>query len=119
MTDTSDCTEFNHRLLLIHALRDHAQLHEQQSLCSAIPRSAYSELRRTKPPGSPAPRPATLSPGSQLSEALTVVDGAAVGERLALVVCSHSLRLYNARRRLLRDDAAFEKRSRDPVPDDA
>ena len=56
---------------------------------------------------------------SQLSEALTVVHGAAVGERLALVVCSHSLRLHSARRRLLRDDAAFEKRSRDPVPDDA
>jgi hypothetical protein len=56
---------------------------------------------------------------SQLSEALTVVHGAALGERLALVVCSHSLRLYSACRRLLRDDAAFEKRSRDPVPDDA
>jgi hypothetical protein len=54
---------------------------------------------------------------SQLSEALTVVDGAAVGESLALAVCSHSLRVYSARRRLLRGDAAFEKRSRDP--DDA
>ena len=56
---------------------------------------------------------------SQLSEAINVIDGAAVGERLALAVCSHSMRMHSARRRLLRDNAAFEKRSRDPVSDDA
>jgi hypothetical protein len=56
---------------------------------------------------------------SQLSEAINAIDGAAVGERLALAVCSHSMRMHSARRRLLRDNAAFEKRSRDPVSDDA
>jgi hypothetical protein len=56
---------------------------------------------------------------SQLSEAINAIDGAVIGERLALAVCSHSMRMHSARRRLLRDSAAFEKRSRDPVSDDA
>jgi hypothetical protein len=51
---------------------------------------------------------------SQLSEAITAIDGASVNERLVLAVCSQSMRMHSARRRLLRDNAAFEKRSRDP-----
>ena len=33
---------------------------------------------------------------SQLSEAIDAIDGAAVGERLALAVCSHSMRMHSA-----------------------
>ena len=52
----------------------------------------------------------------QMSEPLKVFEGAGLGERLVRVVCSHSLRVYSTRRRLLRDDPAFVARSRDPVP---
>ena len=53
---------------------------------------------------------------NQLSEPLGIIDGAAVGARLVRVVCAHSLRVYSSRRFVLRDNADFAARSRDPRP---
>jgi len=52
---------------------------------------------------------------AQLSEALTVIEGAAVGARLVSAVCAHSQRVSRVRRRLLRAVAGFAERSRDPA----
>ena len=52
---------------------------------------------------------------AQLSEALTVIEGAAVGARLVSAVCAHSQRVSRVRRRLLRGVAGFAERSRDPA----
>ena len=51
---------------------------------------------------------------AQLSEAIAVIDGAAVGARLVSAVCAHSQRVSSTRRRLLRGVAGFAERSRDP-----
>ena len=52
---------------------------------------------------------------AQLSEALTVIEGAAVGARLVSAVCAHSQRVSRVRRRLLRGVADFAERFRDPA----
>jgi hypothetical protein len=51
---------------------------------------------------------------AQLSEAIAVIEGAAVGARLVSAVCAHSQRVSRTRRRLLRGVAGFAERSRDP-----
>jgi hypothetical protein len=52
---------------------------------------------------------------AQLSEALTVIEGAAVGARLVSAVCAHSQSVSRVRRRLLRGVADFAERFRDPA----
>ena len=52
---------------------------------------------------------------AQLSEAIAVIEGAAVGARLVSAVCAHSQRVSRTRRRLLRGVAGFAARSRDPA----
>ena len=52
---------------------------------------------------------------AQLSEAIAVIEGAALGARLVSVVCAHSQRVSSTRRRLLRDVAGFAERARDPA----
>ena len=52
---------------------------------------------------------------AQLSEAIGVIEGAAVGARLVSAVCAHSQRVSRTRRRLLRGVAGFAERSRDPA----
>ena len=52
---------------------------------------------------------------AQLAEALGTVVGAAVGGRLVRAVSEHSLKVYSARRRVLRGVPDFDKRPRDPA----
>jgi hypothetical protein len=52
---------------------------------------------------------------AQLAEALDTVAGAAVGGRLVRAVSEHSLKVYSARRRVLRGVPEFDKRLRDPA----
>jgi hypothetical protein len=52
---------------------------------------------------------------AQLSEAIDVIEGAALGARLVSAVCAHSQRVSRTRRRLLRGVAGFAERSRDPA----
>ena len=52
---------------------------------------------------------------AQLAEALGTVVGAAVGGRLVRAVSEHSLKVYSARRRVLRGVPDFDKRPRDPI----
>ena len=52
---------------------------------------------------------------AQLAEAIGTVVGAAVGGRLVRAVSEHSLKVYSARRRLLRGVPDFDKRLRDPA----
>ena len=53
---------------------------------------------------------------AQLSESARDIQGADLGARLVRAVCTHNLRVFSARRRLLRADADFRVRSRDPPP---
>ncbi len=52
---------------------------------------------------------------AQLAEAHGTVVGAAVGGRLVRAVSEHSLKVYSARRRVLRGTPDFDKRPRDPA----
>jgi hypothetical protein len=52
---------------------------------------------------------------TQLAEAMGTVVGATEGGRLVRIVSEHSLRVYSARRRLLRGAPDFDQRQRDPA----